>query len=357
MLSVTINQGMIRRDVLTRKMESTLEPHEHLLVKEGDIAYNMMRMWQGASGLAKEDGIVSPAYVVCAPKEEIFSEYFLHLFRSPLLLKHFQDYAYGITGDRLRLYFKDFEKIHIDVPPLEERKKIAGLLDSWDRGIELTEKLLAEKMERRKGLMQGLLSGKRRLPGFEGKWKVQPLGNFLIESRIPGSNGEKAKKLSIQLHGRGVRQKNEIRQGSSSTSYYFRKSGQFIYSKLDFLNGAFGIVPEELDGFESTLDLPAFDVSAKLNKQWLLYYVTRKEYYSQQLGLANGGRKARRVNPKAFLGSKIAFPEKIEQDEIVRVLEVSGREISLLNDKLTALREQKKGLMQQLLTGKIRVKT
>ncbi len=69
MLSVTMNNGVVTRESLNRKMETNLSDEEHLLVRKDDIVYNMMRMWQGASGLADRDGLISPAYVVLAPKK------------------------------------------------------------------------------------------------------------------------------------------------------------------------------------------------------------------------------------------------------------------------------------------------
>src|SRR5438309_10076626 len=78
-LSVTLNGGLVRRDSLDRKMDTNLTPEEHLLVRKGDIAYNMMRMWQGASGLADHDALISPAYVVLEATEGIdplFASYF-----------------------------------------------------------------------------------------------------------------------------------------------------------------------------------------------------------------------------------------------------------------------------------------
>ena len=110
---------------------------------------------------------------------------------------------------------------------------------------------------------------KLRFPGFREDWREQPLGRLLNESRIPGSDGSVAKKLTVKLWGNGVVAKTEKISGSASTQYYRRRAGQFIYSKLDFLNGAFGVVPDHLDGFESTADLPCFDVAADLDRKFL----------------------------------------------------------------------------------------
>jgi type I restriction enzyme S subunit len=247
------------------------------------------------------------------------------------------------------------EKIPVRVPPSAEQKRIGVIARAWDRAIELTEKLIAAKQRRKAALMQQLLTGKVRLPGFTGEWQITKLGQFLCESRLPGSTGKLARKITVKLFGRGVAAKQETRPGSEGTKYYRRRAGQFIYSKLDFLNGAFGIVPEELDGYESTLDVPAFDVADEVDRRWLLLFVSREGFYKTGLSLANGGRKARRVNPSDFLRTGIPLPEHQEQSAIADVLTAAEQEIALHARKLDALRRQKKGLMQQLLTGKVRV--
>jgi len=108
--SVTMYGGLMQRDALDRKSNGNLAPEEHLLIRKGDIAYNMMRMWQGASGLAENDGIVSPAYVVVAPKDGIDPLFASYWFKSARMIHLFWAYSYGITGDRLRLYYKDFAR-------------------------------------------------------------------------------------------------------------------------------------------------------------------------------------------------------------------------------------------------------
>ena len=102
-MSVTMNDSLVFRDDIDRRLESALRPDQHLLVKKGDIAYNMMRMWQGACGLALADGIVSPAYVVLAAKEGIDSRFAFHWFKSARMIHLFWSYSHGLTEDRLRL--------------------------------------------------------------------------------------------------------------------------------------------------------------------------------------------------------------------------------------------------------------
>lgn len=270
--------------------------------------------------------------------------------------------AHGFKSTLLHVQKSDITDQVLNVPPVDEQKKIAQILSTWDKAITTTAKLLANSQQQKKALMQQLLTGKKRLLDgngirFKGKWKSTPISKFIKESRIPGSGGDAAKKLTVKLYGKGVITKEEKRAGSESTRYYKRKSGQFIYSKLDFLNGAFGVIPLYLDGYESTLDLPAFDFLDGVCISWFMHFVSREDFYTANLGLANGGRKARRVNPTDLLKIHIQTPNYEEQQKIAAVLSAADQDISALQKNLDVLKNEKKALMQQLLTGKKRVNT
>jgi type I restriction enzyme S subunit len=156
-MSVTMNDSLVYRDDIERRLESALRPNQHLLVKEGDIAYNMMRMWQGACGLALHDGIVSPAYVVLEPKSCIDSRFAYHWFKSARMIHHFWAYSHGLTEDRLRLYFDNFCEIPASPPRIEQQRQIANLLDQWDLAIGRIEELIAAKRKKRMQLMRTIL--------------------------------------------------------------------------------------------------------------------------------------------------------------------------------------------------------
>jgi type I restriction enzyme, S subunit len=102
---------------------------------KGDIAYNMMRMWQGAVGVVPEDGLVSPAYVVASPFENVDPDYFSKLFRTDAYMGEVDAHSHGIVKDRNRLYWEDFKQIFSAYPPLEEQKKITRFISHMDRGI------------------------------------------------------------------------------------------------------------------------------------------------------------------------------------------------------------------------------
>lgn len=191
---------------------------------------------------------------------------------------------------------------------------------------------------------------KLRFPDFRdaGEWKPARLDRFLSESRLPGSKGDVAKKITVKLWGGGVFAKNEAIQGSENTQYFRRKAGQFIYSKLDFLNQAFGIIPAYLDGYESTADLPCFDISAELNPTFILEYVKRKDFYKKVGDTADGSRKAKRIHPETFLASKVPLASLPEQQKIAECLNSVDELIAAQARKVDALKAYKKGLMQQL---------
>ena len=215
-----------------------------------------------------------------------------------------------------------FSEMSFSMPETKEQAVIGTFFRNLDSLISLHQRKLDNVKMLKKSLLQKLFpkDGEKipelRFPGFTDAWEQRKVGDFLTESRVKGSNGMVSKKLTVKLWGKGVVEKNTIYRGSEATQYYTRFSGQFIYGKLDFLNQAFGIIPEELDGYESTLDSPAFDVSPALNKDFFLDYVSREQFYLVQGIIANGSRKAKRIHSDTFFEMPILLPEFNEQKAI-----------------------------------------
>lgn len=338
------------------------EPLEKWLVNPGQLLFS----WAGTKGVS-----FGP-FIWNGPKG-VLNQHIYKVFANSSVDKNWlylalrwitnkiEAQAHGFKATLLHVQKKDIDNQIVLVPSLPEQKKIAQISSAWDKAITTSEQLLANSRQQKKALMQQLLTGKKRLLDnngvrFGGEWKPTAISKFIKESRVAGNSGDLAKKITVKLYGNGVVAKDEKRAGSESTKYYRRSAGQFIYSKLDFLNGAFGIIPDCLDGYESTLDLPAFDFLDGVCVSWFVYFVSREEFYTANLGLANGGRKARRVNPGDLLKVRIPTPEPEEQQKIAAVLTAADQEITILQQKFDALKQEKKALMQQLLTGKRRVK-
>ena len=221
--SVTLNDGLVPRDSLNRKMGNDVLPEKSLLIEPGDIAYNMMRMWQGAFGLSNYSGIVSPAYVVLRCKGHADPEYYSILMKSYMFLYFLKAYSYGITSDRLRLYFQDFCMITFPLPPLPEQKKIAQILSTWDRAIDKLRELIAAKERRKKGLMQVLLTGKVRFEGFEEEWVKVRLGEFANVRRGASPRPIKDPKF-FSDSGRGWIRISDV----TSSKMYINEASQYL---------------------------------------------------------------------------------------------------------------------------------
>ena len=163
-MSILMNVGLVKRSFVDRRVETSLTPEQHALVCEGDIAYNMMRMWQGVLGRASSDCLVSPAYVVLRPLESIDSRFAQWLFRDLRTIHAFCKASKGVVDDRLRLYPKDIFPIPIAIPKcLDEHSLIADRLDAQHRAIESSVRGLEKLHLLKRGLMQDLLTGNRRV--------------------------------------------------------------------------------------------------------------------------------------------------------------------------------------------------
>lgn len=128
-------------------------------------------------------------------------------------------------------------------------------------------------------------------------------------------------------------EKTDVFSGSENTQYFVRHAGQFMYGKLDFLHAAFGIVPENLDNYESTLDLPAFDLQG-IDGQFLLERVTQEDFYLRNGIIANGSRKAKRIHEETFLNMDLMIPSYKEQAQIGNFFRRMNNRITLHQRKL-----------------------
>ncbi|BBB32752.1 type I restriction enzyme S subunit [Thermotomaculum hydrothermale] len=157
LLSVTISKGVVKTSQLERKNNTTSDFSNYKKVYPNDIVYNSMRMWQGASGVSKWSGIVSPAYTVLKPLSDQNSVFWAYYFKKSTSVENFKRFSQGLTPDTWNLKFPIFSKIKMIVPKLkEEQQKIADCLSSLDEIIELQTKKIELLKQHKKGLMQGL---------------------------------------------------------------------------------------------------------------------------------------------------------------------------------------------------------
>jgi type I restriction enzyme S subunit len=163
LLSVTIKKGVIRQtDVDLKKDSSNEDKSKYKLIKVGDIAYNKMRMWQGALGYSNYQGISSPAYVILKPKMKINPRYFHYMFRTSFYTNYSKRFSYGIVDDQLSLRYTDFKRMYSILPPLGVQNNIVEFLDKKnneiDKFIRNKERLIELLEEERKEMIDKIIT-------------------------------------------------------------------------------------------------------------------------------------------------------------------------------------------------------
>lgn len=355
-LSVTLNDGLVSRDSIDRKMDTTLQPEEHLLVKSGDIAYNTMRMWQGASGLAQEDALVSPAYVVLKARSIIDPLFASYLFKHPRMIHLFWAYSYGLTEDRLRLYFDDFSLVPVNLPPLHEQRRIAEILSTWDRAIETVQALIANAREQKAAMTRALLSGRARLSGFTGTWVQKRLGDFVAPERSkcePWSLGSEVRGIELEhieaRTGRIIGTALASEQASLKTPF---TPNHVLYGKLrpylrKFARPKFsGVCSTEIWALSAN---PAYCIPEFLN------LLVQTPAFEAAVNVS-AGSKMPRAEWGVVAEASVSLPSLPEQLAISGLMETVSAELENREEQLVILRQERAALMAQLLSGKRRVR-
>jgi type I restriction enzyme S subunit len=244
----------------------------------------------------------------------------------------------------------------IPLPPLSEQRAIAQVLSTADAAIHTTEKLIAQKELRKKWLMQLLLTGKKRLKGFDGEWKKERLENYLVKHDEKSTVNNQYPVLTSSRRGIFLQSDYYTRDVASenNTGYNVVPRGYFTYRHMsDDLIFKFNINDIVDRGIVSTL-YPVF-TTKDINSYFLLVKLNEGSEFKMHAEEQKQGGSRTYVYFKTLCQLKLNLPSIEEQTAISQVLQAADKEISLLKTKAEKLREQKKGLMQQLLTGKKRL--
>ena len=283
------------------------------------------------------------------PKEEIEPYFLNYEYQTDKVKKKIENIT---TGNTIKhILASDMQEFVVDVPKYEEQKVIASYFSHLDHLITLHQRKCEETKSLKKYMLQKMFpeNGKCvpeiRFSGFSDAWEQRKVGNFLTESREVGHKGDVAHKMTVKLWSKGICEKNEA--GSSNTQYFIRHTGQFIYSKLDFLNCAFGVVPKNLESFETTADVPAFDCN-ELNPYFMFYTAIQPAFYKKNGIIADGSRKAKRIHVETFLNMPFFIPNLEEQNKIVDALSSLDHLITLHQHKCDELQKLKKFMLQNM---------
>lgn len=297
----------------------------------------------------------SPLTQELDPKYSIYA-FLANYFRSQVI-------RLGQGAVRANIGQKDLNKTYLLLPPIQEQQKIAEILSTWDKAIASTEKLITNSEQQKKALMQQLLTGKKRLLDengvrFSGEWKRTQLKTFLTESTLRNKNSNIKRVLSITNHSGFILPEEQFSKRVASNNvenYKVVKNGQFGYNPSRLNVGSFGRLDQYKDGILSPMYV-IFNVDAsKVHSDYFLFWMGSGEA-NQRIKNSTQGSVRESVGFDALCAIPFSLPSTSEQEKIAQVLSNADREIELLKAKLEHLQREKKALMQQLLTGKRRVK-
>lgn len=259
-----------------------------------------------------------------------------------------------IAGAQPNIAPSDIENLKFPVPPLPEQQRIVSVLQLWDTAISKQTQLVEKLTLRKRGLMQQLLTGKKRLKGFEGEWKRIKAGELFKSTSVRGNKNE-ALLSATQEYGVIPRDQLEGRvtmPTGNLESFKLVEIGDFVISLRSFQGGI------EYSNYRGNVS-PAYTVlkpKIEIDKSFYRFYFKSSDFIGHLAIAVIGIRDGKQICYEDFCFVKIPYPPIEEQNAIATILIQADKEIEIQKQKLARLQEQKKGLMQVLLTGKRRVK-
>ncbi len=333
--------------------EKGLQESSAKMVNKGDLLFALYGANSGEIAISQIEGAINQAILCIRPKEDNIH----YLKNSLILLKDRMLHKY-LQGGQGNLSAEIVKSLKLLFPPLPEQEKIALVLGMWDEAIEKLSDLIEQKKLLKKGLMQELLTGKTRLPGFTQPWKEVKLGSVLESISRRNKNLNTTRVLSV-TNSRGFvlpeEQFARVVASEDLSNYKIVKKGEFAYNPSRLNVGSIDRLDNFTDGVLSPMYV-IFKCNEQLLSDYMKHWITTTEFNSKVRNSAQGSVRET-VDFKTLSTIKIRLPSDItEQHAIADILSTADDEINLLNQKLEAIKEQKKGLMQQLLTGQIRAK-
>ena len=333
-------------------------PNKRVFWIEPDcFVLNIVFAWEQAvakTTLAEKGMIAShrfPMYKPIAGKLDL--NYILYFFKSPYG-KHLLGLASpGGAGRNKTLGQKEFDKLHILLSPYSEQRKIAEILSTWDEAIDKTEQLIAALQVCKKGLMQRLLTGEVRFPGFDCEWKEGKLQDIakVILGQSPGSSAYNHSKIGLPL----IQGNADISNRKTAPKVYTSKITKQCEIGDIILSVRAPVGETAMSIHKACIGRGVCAIRATTCNSRFLYHLLVS--FEQQWQRFAQGSTFTAINSTDIRQISLSMPKTIdEQKRIGKAFDTCDAEIALREQKLAVLQKQKKGLMQRLLTGQVRVK-
>lgn len=369
-LTISAQYGLINQEEFFNKSVASEDKSTYFLLKKGEYAYNKSYSSGYPFGALKrleryDSGVVSPLYICFAATSEnkcpdFYSQYFEAGKMNPEIKAIAQEGArnHGL----LNISVDDFFNAFIIVPPLPEQEKIAAILQTEDKVIALKEKLLEEKKKQKKYLMQQLLTGEKRLPGFSGEW-VRTKMSDVLELRNEKNTSEDLRICSVAVNDGVVDQIAHLGKSmaaSNTSNYAVVHYGDIVYTKSPTGNFPYGIVKQSQLA-ENVAVSPLYGVYKP--RTYELGFILN-EYFSFANNANNyllpiinkGAKNTINIADITFLTPSLLLPK--DDNEICKLAQVfkkANEEISIIQKSIGQEKQKKIALMQLLLTGIVRV--
>lgn len=356
---VTVRRGFGGVDSRGSFLGKNVLVKNYFIVKTGDFIISKRQIAHGACGIVPPEldgAVVSNEYNVFLPQDGTNIQMFNLMMQLPHYKRLFYLMSDGVHIEKLLFKTQDWMKRKLAMPLLKEQKKIAEILATQDKVIELKEKLLAEKRQQKKYLIQQLLTGKKRLHGFHGEWKREKLGKLFAER----NETQCAHLELLAITGtQGVipRSKLDLKDNSSEdkSKYLHICVGDIGYNTMRMWQGV-----SAYSNYEGIVS-PAYTIlkpKGKGNAKYFSYLFKLPEvvftFFRFSQGLVDDTRNLKYENFKTIC---VTYPEDIqEQNVIASILEKADQEIDLLCQAIEQEKKKKKALMQLLLTGIVKTK-
>ena len=384
LLTVSIHSGVsdgeLDEDELPKKVKRIEDKSQYKRAATGDLVFNMMRAWQGAIGTVRTEGMVSPAYIVAKPNGKVHPPFMDYYMKAPRMVGMINRQSYGVTDFRKRLYWDSFAPIPCVLPPVREQRKIAEILSTQDKAVELQARKIEELKRFKKGCLEKLFPRKgqkvpeKRFPGFTDDWEQRKFDE-VFDCTVPNNTLSRAE-LSydegtvLNVHYGDVLikygsvldvQKDDIPRIPHRCREDFNgallQDGDVIIADTaeDETTGkACEIGNLQGSAIVSGLHTMVCRPRNRMALGYLGYYLNSNAYHHQLLPLMQG-IKVLSLSRSNIQKTSVSYPIAVKEQQLIAYyFSQLDNLITLHQRKCDEEKQKKKALMQLLLTGIVR---
>ena len=369
LLTVSIHSGVsdgeLDEDELPKKVKRIEDKSQYKRAATGDLVFNMMRAWQGAIGTVRTEGMVSPAYIVAKPNGKVYPPFMDYYMKAPRMVGMINRQSYGVTDFRKRLYWDSFAPIPCVLPPVREQKKIAEILATQDKAIELQGRKIEELKRFKQGCLEKMFPRKgqkvpeKRFPGFTDDWEQRKLTEF-----VEFFSGLTYTPNDVQENGTLVLRSSNVSNGEVVDADNVYVNPQVVNSEnvkvgdivVVVRNGSRSLIGKhaQIKAFMPNTVIGAFMTGIRSECPEFTNALLNTSRFEEEIAM-NMGATINQITGYMFSKMEFKVPCLDEQKEIGEYFENLDHLITLHQRKLEEMKKQKKALMQLLLTGIVRV--